>query len=152
MVTNCLGEEFESPLTDSAKFDCVLADVPCSGDGTVRKAKDVMRRWQVTLGLELHPIQLSIGLRSAQLTAVGGRFIYSTCAFNPIEDEAVVAEILRQCNTPGKPAALQLVDCTEMLPQLQRADGLSKWKVAVEQEDEDTAEPSSAGWTKSLKT
>ena len=31
MVTNCLGEEFESPLTDSAKFDCVLADVPCSG-------------------------------------------------------------------------------------------------------------------------
>ena len=36
--------------------------------------------------------QLRIALHSAQLLKVGGRLVYSTCTFNPIEDEAVVAE------------------------------------------------------------
>ena len=37
-------------------------------------------------------VQLRIALHSAQLLKVGGRLVYSTCTFNPIEDEAVVAE------------------------------------------------------------
>lgn len=43
-------------------------------------------------------LQLSIAQRSAQLLKVGGRMVYSTCAFNPIEDEAVVAQLLRESN------------------------------------------------------
>ena len=41
-------------------------------------------------------LQLSIAKRSAQLLKVGGRMVYSTCAFNPIEDEAVVSQLLRE--------------------------------------------------------
>ena len=41
-------------------------------------------------------LQLAIAKRSAQLLKVGGRMVYSTCAFNPIEDEAVVAQLLRE--------------------------------------------------------
>ena len=51
-----------------------------------------------------------------------------------VQDEAVVAEVLRQCNPPGKPTALKLVDCSSYFPQLKRGEGLSSWKVAVEQE------------------
>lgn len=37
---------------------------------------------------------MRITLHAARLLATGGRMIYSTCAFNPVEDEAVVAEVL----------------------------------------------------------
>lgn len=39
-------------------------------------------------------------MRGAELTKVGGRIVYSTCSFNPVENEAVVAEVLRR--TKGK--------------------------------------------------
>ncbi|KAL3143427.1 hypothetical protein ABBQ38_002248 [Trebouxia sp. C0009 RCD-2024] len=52
----------------------------------------------------------------------GGRLVYSTCTFNPIEDEAVVAEVLRV--TGG---AMQLLDLSDHLPGLPRLPGLKKW-------------------------
>lgn len=55
---------------------------------------------------------------------VGGRMVYSTCTFNPIEDEAVVAELLLRCQ-----GALQLVDVSGQLPQLVRCPGLRSWRV-----------------------
>ena len=41
----------------------------------------------------LHALQVRITLHTASLLAVGGRLVYSTCSFNPVEDEAVVAEV-----------------------------------------------------------
>ena len=55
---------------------------------------------------------------------VGGRMVYSTCTFNPIEDEAVVAEVIRR--TQG---AMQLVDVSDHMPGLRRLAGLSTWRV-----------------------
>lgn len=77
------------------KFDRILADVPCSGDGTMRKSPDIWRRWSVQGGNSLHPLQLRIAVHGARLMQVGGRMVYSTCTFNPIEDEAVVAALLQ---------------------------------------------------------
>jgi 16S rRNA C967 or C1407 C5-methylase (RsmB/RsmF family) len=50
--------------------------------------------------------------------------VYSTCTFNPIEDEAVVAELLVRCG-----GALQLVNVGGQLPELQRLPGLRRWRV-----------------------
>lgn len=51
MVTNNEGQHFPNchskrtlPI-DQLLFDRVLCDVPCSGDGTLRKAPDIWRRW-----------------------------------------------------------------------------------------------------------
>lgn len=105
-------------------FDRVLADVPCSGDGTIRKAPDIWQRWTPGNGNGLHTLQLRIALRGAELLAAGGLMVYSTCSLNPIEDEAVVAELLRR--TRG---ALRLVDVAERLPLLKRVPGLASWRV-----------------------
>ena len=80
-------------LQEPILFDRILCDVPCSGDGTIRKAPDIWRRWTPGNGNGLHPLQLRIALHACQMLKVGGRLVYSTCTFNPVEDEAVVAEV-----------------------------------------------------------
>ena len=110
-------------------FDRVLTDVPCSGDATIRKAADILHRWQPGIGNGLHNIQLNIGIRGLELLKVGGIMAYSTCTFNPIENEAVVAELLRRANR-AEPGSVRLLDNTHLLPGLRRRQGLSTWSVA----------------------
>ncbi|OZJ03575.1 hypothetical protein BZG36_03041 [Bifiguratus adelaidae] len=114
------GSEEMLPL----KFDRVLCDVPCSGDGTFRKNEAIWKTWSVGDGLGLHTMQLLILLRGIQLLKVGGRLVYSTCSFNPIENEAVVAALLQQSK-----GSVRLVDVSENLPQLKRRQGVSHWRV-----------------------
>ena len=44
----------------------------------------------------LFRLQLAIARRGCELLKVGGLIVYSTCAMNPIENEAVVAQLLRE--------------------------------------------------------
>jgi len=105
-------------------FDRVLADVPCSGDGTLRKNVDVWKKWNPRMGHRQHRIQVAIAKRGVFLLRPGGRLVYSTCSLNPIEDEAVVAELLRTYK-----GQLKLVDTSKEYPELKRAPGISSWKV-----------------------
>ncbi len=50
--------------------------------------------------------------------------VYSTCTFNPIEDEAVVSELLLLCG-----GATELMDVSAELPSLRRMPGMKSWKV-----------------------
>ncbi|ESP02531.1 hypothetical protein LOTGIDRAFT_176410, partial [Lottia gigantea] len=83
------------------QFDRILADVPCSGDGTLRKNPDLWKRWNPTHACSLHGLQKKILKRGVELLAVGGRLVYSTCSFHPVEDEAIVANMLRKAEGPG---------------------------------------------------
>merc|ERR1719174_2529749 len=73
------------------KFHRVLADVPCSGDGTLRKNPTIWSEWTAARGLANFPRQVAILRRALELLREGGRCVYSTCSMNPIECEAVVA-------------------------------------------------------------
>ncbi|XP_019437636.1 PREDICTED: multisite-specific tRNA:(cytosine-C(5))-methyltransferase-like isoform X2 [Lupinus angustifolius] len=110
---------------DQLLFDRVLCDVPCSGDGTLRKAPELWRKWNTGTGNGLHNLQVLIVVRGLSLLKVGGRLVYSTCSMNPIENEAVVAEVLRRSG-----GSVELVDVSSELPQLIRRPGLKKWKVS----------------------
>ncbi|KAL4144589.1 hypothetical protein PRNP1_013718 [Phytophthora ramorum] len=105
-------------------FDRVLCDAPCSGDGTLRKNPLIWKNWSAKNGIALHPLQLQIAKRGAALLKVGGNMCYSTCTFNPLENEAVVADLLRWSK-----GSLELVDVSNTLPLLKRRPGISTWKV-----------------------
>ena len=70
----------------------------------------------------------SIAVRAAQLVKPGGTLVYSTCSLNPVEDEAVVAELLR-----ADPSLTVIED--PRAPQLIRRPGLTTWKVLDEGDD-----------------
>lgn len=108
------------------KFDRILADVPCSGDGTMRKNVNIWKDWSPGNALGLHLTQVRILVRALQMLKPGGRVVYSTCSMNPIENEAVVAAAIDRC---GGPKTIEIVDCSDQLPLLKRKPGLKKWNV-----------------------
>jgi len=105
------------------KFDRILADVPCTGDGTMRKNPDIWPKWTSINGANLHPVQYRIVKRGLELLEVGGRLVYSTCSLNPVENEAVISRVLTEA---GDSVMLVEVD----LPGLIRGPGLLSWNVS----------------------
>ena len=127
LVTNHEAQNYpiiKGPRGEVFDFDAILCDVPCSGDATMRKAPDIWNRWVPGNGNGLHALQLKIATRGAELLKVGGRLVYSTCSLNPIENEAVVAALLK-----GSNGALELMDVSKELPDLKRSPGLHEWQV-----------------------
>jgi 16S rRNA (cytosine967-C5)-methyltransferase len=101
-------------LPFAAKFDRVLADVPCSGTGTLSRNPEI--KWRLTPADldDLQSRQLSI-LRSAMAqVASGGRLIYSTCSLEKEENEDVIERAL------ADGAAFRVLDCQAELDRLQR--------------------------------
>jgi 16S rRNA (cytosine967-C5)-methyltransferase len=81
-------------LTDDSVFDVALADVPCSGTGTLARNPEIRHR----LHLEDLPRQAERqgAILTSALRAVrpGGRVVYSTCSLEPEENEQVVDGVI----------------------------------------------------------
>lgn len=99
-------------------FDRVLADVPCSGTGTLARNPEIKWRLRSDDLADLHGRQVSI-LRAALASLVpGGRLVYSTCSLECEENEDVVAEVLN-----GR-QDLRLRGCRTELQRLQNEGAL----------------------------
>lgn len=108
------------------RFDRILADVPCSGDGTLRKNVNLWKDWQPGNALGLHLTQVRILVRALQMLKVGGRVVYSTCSMNPVENEAVVVSAIERCGGPEK---IEISDCKDRLQGLKRSPGMHQWQI-----------------------
>lgn len=108
------------------KFDRILADVPCAGDGTLRKNMNLWKDWQPGSALGLHTTQVRILVRALQMLKPGGRVVYSTCSMNPVENEAVIASAIERCGGPSK---IDIIDCSDRLPELKRSPGMHQWQI-----------------------
>jgi 16S rRNA (cytosine967-C5)-methyltransferase len=101
------------------KFDRVLADVPCSGTGTLAGNPEIKWRLRVEDLGRLKDLQMSI-LRAAMVAlAPGGRLVYSTCSLEREECEGVLEQVLCGQN------AVEVVDCESVLQELKSAGELA---------------------------
>jgi 16S rRNA (cytosine967-C5)-methyltransferase len=77
------------------QMDVVLADVPCSGYGIIRKKPDIRYKDPKTME-DLPQLQLQILMNQAQYVKPGGTLLYSTCTLLRRENEDVVNAFLEQ--------------------------------------------------------
>lgn len=103
-------------------FDRVLADVPCSCEGTSRKNPRILDRiarskpWRTFSQVDL--------LRKAvQLCRPGGRVAYATCTYAPEQNEAVVQAVIDSLPE----GTLRLLDTA--VPDLRARPGLTDWQL-----------------------
>ena len=105
-------------------YDGIVADVPCTGSATSRKNRNVWWKWSPIESRTLFRLQVEITTRGASLLRPGGKLVYSTCSIDPCENEAVVAQLLRQL------PYLELIDIDESkLKGLNLRQGLDDWDV-----------------------
>lgn len=105
-------------LPFAAEFDRVLADVPCSGTGTLARNPEIKWRLKPEDLEDLQQRQIAILLAAMKHVTRGGRLVYSTCSLEREENEQVVETVLEQ--NPE----FQIVPVTEELARLQRSGDL----------------------------
>lgn len=118
-------------FNDDMLFDRVLADVPCSGTGTISKKPDI--KWKKDL-LDLSRLcepQLKYIKKAASLVKPGGFIVYSTCSIEPEENSEIVKKFLN--NNPNFKLISakeffpdELIDelgCIQTIPHIHKMDG-----------------------------
>ncbi|MGC9223534.1 MAG: transcription antitermination factor NusB [Terracidiphilus sp.] len=81
-------------LEEDSAFDLALADVPCSGTGTLGRNPEIRHRLQLQDLPRLAERQRAILGSVLRAVRPGGRVVYSTCSFEPEENEQVVHAVL----------------------------------------------------------
>ncbi|WP_144207156.1 16S rRNA (cytosine(1407)-C(5))-methyltransferase RsmF [Shewanella donghaensis] len=108
-LTHFDGKVFGEYLFE--KFDAVLLDAPCGGEGTVRKDTNALKNWQLEDVVEIADIQKQL-IESAFLALKpGGTLVYSTCTLSQIENQQI-CHFLKQ----RYPDAVEFVPLDDLFP------------------------------------
>jgi len=132
IVTRADTSRFSS-LTGA--FDIILADVPCSGEGMMRKDVTAREQWSPGLVRQCAALQTEILDNLWPALRPGGYLIYSTCTFNLDEDERRVLHLIKEYGAENLPldfasrygirsSLLPEVEAMRFMPHLTRGEGL----------------------------
>lgn len=105
------GDARQFPFSRS--FDRILADVPCSGTGTLARNPEIKWRLRTEDLDDLQARQIAIVKSALAQLAAGGRLVYSTCSMEREENEAAVEAVLNELSE------FSVVDCRRDLGRLQ---------------------------------
>jgi 16S rRNA C967 or C1407 C5-methylase (RsmB/RsmF family)/NOL1/NOP2/fmu family ribosome biogenesis protein len=98
-------------------WDGVLLDAPCTGESLVRRDPDVRRHWSEASVLGNARRQARLLDAVAPLVRHGGALVYSTCSFEPAENEDQVAAFLERHR------GWELERCERVWPHRDQGDG-----------------------------
>ena len=102
------------------KFDKILLDAPCSGEGMLDPYDDkAMFTWNMAKIKRLQVLQKNAICTAWDLLEIGGTLVYSTCTMAPEENEAVVSFLLKR----NENAACESVT----IPLPERLPGMTNW-------------------------
>ena len=105
-------------LKNDIKFDRILLDAPCSGEGTLRSSPKTLLTWNPKVVVKLSRLQKKMIAFALKILKVGGTLVYSTCTHAPEEDESVLDFALK--NFPVKVEKISL--------PLKCRPGVTEWK------------------------
>jgi 16S rRNA C967 or C1407 C5-methylase (RsmB/RsmF family) len=93
IVTNNYPKDYRK---SKLRFDFILCDVPCSGEGMFRKDEATIREWSPQNVEKCWQLQREIVDDAWACLHPGGLLIYSTCTFNTKENEENIRYFLEQ--------------------------------------------------------
>lgn len=105
---------------DGFKFDKILLDAPCSGEGTLRSSAKAFLMWNIKVVDKLSREQKKLIANAIKCLKVGGTLVYSTCTHSPEENEEIVDFALK--NFPVSVEKVQL--------PLKCRPGVTQWEGA----------------------
>lgn len=88
----------EKLASKNIKFDKILVDAPCSGEGTLRSSPKTFLMWNLKMIQKLARQQKKIAASALNILRDGGEMLYSTCTHAPEENEAIVNFLLENFN------------------------------------------------------
>ena len=93
LVTSEMGDKLDRYFHEY--FDKILIDAPCSGEGMFRKQAHMIPAWERQGPEVFSKMQREILDQAANLLKPGGTMLYSTCTFDPKENEQVIEHLLK---------------------------------------------------------
>ena len=129
------------------RFDKILVDAPCSGEGTLRKSPKTFQIWNENMIKKIAGVQRKLSEDAIRILKPNGIMIYSTCTLAPEEDEMIVENLLQKfdieiegINLPlktrpgitewgGKKLNPELKKCLRLYPQDNNTDGFFVTKI-----------------------
>jgi len=129
------------------RFDKILVDVPCSGEGTLRKSPKTFQMWNPNMIKKIAGTQRMLIEAAIKILKVGGTMVYSTCTLAPEENERIVDYLVRnfdikieqivlplkfRCGVTeweGKKLSEEVKKCLRLYPQDNNTDGFFVAKI-----------------------
>jgi len=134
------------------RFDKILVDAPCSGEGTLRKSPKTFEMWNINMIKKIAGVQKQLAVSALKILKVGGEMIYSTCTLAPEEDEMIVNYLIENfdveieqiklplkfrcgvCEWEGKKLSSEVKKCLRLYPQDNDTDGFFVSKIVKKSE------------------
>ncbi|MFA5060898.1 MAG: RsmB/NOP family class I SAM-dependent RNA methyltransferase [Candidatus Pacearchaeota archaeon] len=158
IVTRKEGTAFCEKILKKSKirFDKILLDAPCSGEGTLRKSPKTFQMWNENMIKKIAKTQRSLINSAIKILKEGGEMVYSTCTLAPEEDEMIINSLIKNHNVKiekinlplkfregiivweGEKLSDELKKCARIYPQDNNTDGFFLCKIKKLGENETT--------------
>ncbi len=83
-------------LHETEAYDKILLDAPCSSEKHVLESPKHLDEWKVNRTKRLSTLQWTMLASAWAVLRPGGRIVYSTCSISPLENDQVVAKLVKK--------------------------------------------------------